>query len=77
MNLDINVDSLKEYLKLIIDNDNQIRVKLEKEVKPYIYQVKADKIFAGSYIFTALQAGYTISYSRMIGAVNAWLAKLF
>lgn len=77
MNLDINVDSLKEYLKLIIDNDDQIRVKLEKEVKPYIYQVKADKIFAGSYIFTVLQAGYTISYSRMIGAVNAWLAKLF
>ena len=75
INLDINKELLKKYLEIIVDNDNQIRAKLNKPIIPYIYQIKENKKFVGSYIFIALQSGYNIPFEDMVKKVNNWLSN--
>ena len=75
INIDINLELLKKCLNLIEENDNKARVKLNKPIEDYTYQIKADKQFAGGYFFTALQAGYNTPLEEMVDAVNNWLSK--
>ena len=73
--LDINIPLLKKYLQMILNNDNEVRSKLNNESTHYVYQIKEDKEFVGSYLFTALQAGYVVSLKEMIDTVNKWLTN--
>ena len=76
MNLDIDKELLKKYLNLIVDNDNKVRRRLGQDITPYLYQIKKNKEFVGSYIFEALQVGYNIPIKEMIDRVNNWLKEL-
>lgn len=69
----IDVSLLKNYLAIILKNDNHVREKLGLDNKPYSYSIKDNKPFVSSYIFSALQAGYTLSFDEMKKEVNAWL----
>ena len=69
----IDIPLLKNYLALIIDNDNRVRKNLGIDIQPYSYQIKDHKTFVSSYIFSALQAGYTLTFDEMKNEVNAWM----
>ena len=71
--LDLNIPLLKSYLEMIIDNDNQIRSKLNKPTQTS-FIVKDDKQFAGSYIFPLLEAGYNIPLEKTKLEINNWLS---
>ena len=73
IHVDINFSGLKEYLTMVMDNDNKVRKQLGKEIGEYVFQIKDDKDFVGNYIFTVLQAGYNIPFNEMKNEINNWL----
>lgn len=69
----IDISLLKKYLNKIIESDNSVRKRLNIEIKPYTFFIKEDKSFASSYIFSTLQAGYTLTFDEMKNEVNTWM----
>lgn len=75
LNIDINIKLLKECLDIILEKENKTRKELGKDITKYVYQIPKDKEFKGSYIFTALQAGYNLDEDTLKEAINAWLGE--
>ena len=70
---DIDIPLVKKYLAIIAKSDDEVRHKLHLDIPKRPYIIPDDKPFASSYIFPAIQAGYTMSLKEMKAAVNRWL----
>lgn len=74
--IDIDVDRLKKYLKLILEEENVEREKLGMSTEEYRYLIKPDKAFTRNYVFAVLQAGYRLDEKQMIGELNAYFSSI-
>ena len=70
---DIDIPLAKKYLAIIQESDDEVRHKLHLDIPKKPYVILDDKPFVSSYIFPAIQAGYTMSLKEMKAAVNHWL----
>ena len=74
IHLDIDMNLLKKYLDLVIENDNRVRKNLNIEIVPYQFIIKEDKVFMDSYLRAIFQAGINVPFNDMKDEVNKWLA---
>lgn len=73
IHINININLTRKLLDLILENDNNVRKRLNLETKTSTYQIGKNKRFVDDYIFPLIQAGYVISLDNMIEEVNNWL----
>lgn len=71
--IDINIDLLKYYLEVILEEEKKARIKYSYPLDKYKYVIKSDKNFIGNYVFTILQSGYNEDKDDVVNYLNDWM----